>query len=87
MAAAPPPPQGQVIPPPAPLLTFADRYRHVRFDTEADNYTRLLQLLDPVSAQPPTATELLNSLLQESDDNSWAIAVHWQVPTEPTNPS
>jgi hypothetical protein len=70
----------------APLLTFTDRYRDVQFDSEADEYGRLLLHFDPMSPQSFTANQLLESVLQESDDNSRAIIVHWQNPNDATQP-
>ena len=93
MAAAPVP-AGAAMPPAAlggpaamaPLLSFLDRFRDMRYDTEGDDYTRLLLQFDPMSAQSPTPAQLWSSVLQEPDDNSRAIAVHWQNPNQPADP-
>jgi hypothetical protein len=89
----PPTPAGFVPPAPAvapaptaPVLTFSDRYRDFRFDSEQDSYGWLLTNFNPMAPNALTPTELLDSILQEDDGNSWAIAVHWQDPNVPTDP-
>jgi hypothetical protein len=62
--------------PSAPLLTFTDRYRDVRYDLEDGTYGHLLTHFDPISTHSLSAAKLLDSVLQEADENSRAIAVH-----------
>jgi hypothetical protein len=95
-AAAPPAGAGGmpvVLPPPvvaaapiAPLHTFMDRYRDQRYDTENDSYQRLFTHFDPMSPHAFTAAQLWDSVLHEPDENSRAIAVHWQHPNLPNLP-
>jgi hypothetical protein len=70
----------------APVYTFSDRYRDVRFDSEHDSYGRLLSNFDPMSPNAMTSAELFASILQEEDGNARAVAVHWQDPNVPTAP-
>jgi hypothetical protein len=95
-AAAPPvgagaPPAVPPVPavasaPSAPVLTFLDRYRDCRFDAEGGNYLQLLSHFDPMSPNHFTPVQLLDAVLQEPDDNSRAIVMHWQDPSQPDNP-
>jgi hypothetical protein len=87
MAAIPPQPAGPPIGLPlAPILSFIDRYRQAQFDTEADSYRQFLLNFDPMSNQGLTSAELLDFILHEPDDNSRAVAVHWQDPADRANP-
>jgi hypothetical protein len=92
-ANVPPAPAGIVPPAPAvapaptaPVLTFSDRYRDIRFDSEQDSYGRLLTNFNPMAPNALTPAELLDSILQEDDGNSRAIAIHWQDPNVPKDP-
>lgn len=83
-AVIPPAPVQPAVLPQAPLLTFTERYRDVRFDSEKDSYARLLSHFDPMSTNALTAGQLMDAILQEDDENSRALAVHWQDPNDPS---
>jgi hypothetical protein len=95
MAAIPPPyPPGLPVPPPggatgiapaAPINTFIERFRDVRFDTEHDTYGHLLTQFNPMAPDARTAAQLQSALLQEPDNSARAIVVHWQDPNVPTS--
>jgi hypothetical protein len=73
--AVPPAPVAAVAPS-TPVRTFMERYRDGRFDTEGGNYLHLLAHFDPMSPTHLTPAQLLDSVLQEPDDNSRAIVMH-----------
>jgi hypothetical protein len=75
-----------VLAPPAPVRTFMERYWDGQYDTEGGDYQRLLTHFDPMSPRHFTPAQLLESVLSEPDDNSRAVLMHWQDPSQPGNP-
>jgi hypothetical protein len=69
--------------PSAPLLTFTERYRDIRYDSEHNSYSWLLLNFDLMLPSTLSPQELWDSVLQEEVKNSRAIAVHWQDPAVP----